>query len=94
MAGTLTRKVTRGQFQEYRWPFNVLAQGHQLSKDWWREATTGIEGVSGEHEVMTDAVKQCVEFVFRGWRYLPEPQLAIGRLVIGTVQKERGRPGI
>ena len=39
-----------------RWPFNVLAQGHQLSKDWWREATTGIEGVSGEHEVIVNSV--------------------------------------
>ncbi len=28
-----------------RWPFNVLAQAHQLSRDWWTEATTDIDGL-------------------------------------------------
>jgi polyhydroxyalkanoate synthase len=39
-----------------RWPFNVMAQAHQLSKDWWHEAAMGVEGVRDEHEVLVHAV--------------------------------------
>ncbi|GAA0604346.1 alpha/beta fold hydrolase [Craurococcus roseus] len=28
-----------------QWPYNLLAQSFLLAEDWWREATTGIEGV-------------------------------------------------
>ena len=33
-----------------RWPFNVFAQGHRLAKALATEATTGVDGVSKDHE--------------------------------------------
>ena len=27
------------------WPYNLLAQSFLLAEEWWREATTGVEGV-------------------------------------------------
>ena len=39
-----------------QWPFNVMAQAHQLSKDWWREAALGVAGVRDEHELLVHAV--------------------------------------
>jgi polyhydroxyalkanoate synthase len=33
-----------------RWPFNVLAHGHRLAKDFASEATTGVDGVRHDHE--------------------------------------------
>jgi polyhydroxyalkanoate synthase len=39
-----------------KWPFNVFAQMHQVSKDWWKDATIGVEGVRDEHEIMVHAV--------------------------------------
>ena len=33
-----------------RWPFNVFAQGHRLAKGLAAEATTGVDGVSKDHE--------------------------------------------
>jgi len=38
-----------------RWPFNVLAEAHQSSKDWLKEATLGVEGVRKEHEILVHA---------------------------------------
>ena len=33
-----------------KWPFNVLAHGHRLAKGLATEATTGVDGVSRDHE--------------------------------------------
>ena len=33
-----------------RYPFNLLAQSFLLTEDWWREATTGVRGVSRHNE--------------------------------------------
>jgi polyhydroxyalkanoate synthase len=33
-----------------RWPFSMLSQSWLLSREWWREATTDVSGVSLEHE--------------------------------------------
>jgi polyhydroxyalkanoate synthase len=32
------------------WPYNVMAQGFLLAQGWWDEATTGVRGVSQQHE--------------------------------------------
>jgi polyhydroxyalkanoate synthase len=41
----------RMQGEEWqRWPFDVLAHAHRLAKEIASEATTGVEGVSQEHE--------------------------------------------
>ena len=33
-----------------RWPFHALGRGHELTRAWIREATTGVDGVSRDHE--------------------------------------------
>ena len=43
-ASQLEQRVSGENWQ--RWPFNVLAQAHQVGKDWWQEATSGVAGVS------------------------------------------------
>lgn len=43
-----------------RFPFNLIQQAFLLQEDWWREATTGVHGVSAHHE-------QVVSFAARQW---------------------------
>jgi len=42
------------------WPFAWLEQGFLATEAWWREATTGVRGVTRHHE-------QLVEFYARQW---------------------------
>ena len=53
-ASTIERRMSGEAWQ--KWPFKVFAQAHQTSKDWWQEATTGIDGVRPEHEVMVNSI--------------------------------------
>ena len=32
------------------YPYNVLAQAHQLTRQWWQDAMTGVHGVTSAHE--------------------------------------------
>lgn len=69
-----------------RWPFKVLAQAHQTSKDWWKEATIGIEGVRSENEILVHAVAdQILDMVSPANFPLTNPE------VLRTTVKERGR---
>ena len=46
-ASQLERRVSGENWK--RWPFNVMAQAHQVGKDWLQEATHGVSGVSDSH---------------------------------------------
>jgi polyhydroxyalkanoate synthase len=43
-----------------RWPFDVMAQGFLASEAWWDAATTGVRGVTSQHE-------RQVRFLTRQW---------------------------
>ena len=53
-ASAIERRMSGDAWQ--KWPFNVFAQMHQTSKDWWKEATIGVEGVRSEHEILVHSV--------------------------------------
>ncbi len=83
LPGSDTRRMSSEAWQ--RWPFNVLARAHELGKEWAREATTGIEGVSREHE-------RIVEFLARQISELLSPANVplMNPDVIETTWRERG----
>ncbi|MEM1143678.1 MAG: alpha/beta fold hydrolase [Pseudomonadota bacterium] len=69
-----------------RWPFNVLAHAHQVGKDWWQEAATGVEGVREEHQIMVHAAADQILDLLSPANYpLTNPE------VLKTTWKERGR---
>ena len=53
-ASAIERRMSGEAWQ--KWPFSVFAQMHQTSKDWWKEATIGVEGVRSEHEILVHSV--------------------------------------
>jgi polyhydroxyalkanoate synthase len=82
-AGSDNRRMKSAAWQ--RWPFNVMAKGHELTKAWASELTTGIDGVRPEHEAF-------VEFLARQVAELLSPANvpALNADVIETTWQERG----
>lgn len=57
------------RFKAPQWqaaPYNWMAQGFLLTQAWWKEATTGVRGVSQHHE-------DVMEFVARQWLDMCSP---------------------
>lgn len=53
-ASKIERRMSGESWQ--KWPFKVFAQSHQVTKDWWLEASMGVEGVRSENEILVHAV--------------------------------------
>jgi polyhydroxyalkanoate synthase len=83
-ASTVERRMSGEAWQ--KWPFKVLAQAHQTSKDWWTEATIGIDGVRGDHEMVIHAVaEQILDMMSPANFPLTNPE------VLQETRKERGK---
>ena len=83
-ASSIERRVSGEAWQ--KWPFKVFTQAHQTSKDWWKEATTGVEGVRSEHEVLVHSVAdQILDMLSPANSALTNPE------VLQTTVKERGK---
>jgi polyhydroxyalkanoate synthase len=82
-ASGIERRMSGEAWQ--KWPFNVFAQMHQVSKDWWKDATRGIEGVRSEHEIMVHAVAdQILDMLSPANHPMTNPE------VLKTTIEERG----
>ena len=83
-ASSIERRMSSEDWR--RWPFNVLAEAHQTTKDWVKEATVGVEGVRSEHEVMVHAAADQVLDLLSPANYpLTNPE------VLKATWKQRGR---
>lgn len=83
-ASAIERRMSGEAWQ--KWPFKVFAQAHQTSKDWWKEATIGVEGVRGEHEVLVHSIAdQILDMVSPANIPVTNPD------VLQTTVKERGK---
>ena len=65
----------RGESWQH-WPYNVMYQGFLLNQQWWHNATTGVEGMTSQHEdVVSFAARQILD-VFSPSNYvLTNPEI-------------------
>ncbi|MGI9287214.1 MAG: PHA/PHB synthase family protein [Pseudomonadales bacterium] len=82
-ASAIERRMSGEAWQ--KWPFKVFAQSHQVTKDWWTEATMGIEGVRSDHEILVHSViERILDMISPANTPLTNPD------VIKTTVEERG----
>ena len=83
-ASKIERRMSGEAWQ--KWPFKVFAQAHQVSKDWFAEATMGVDGVRGDHEVVVHAVaEQILDMMSPANFPITNPE------VLGAIRKEKGK---
>ncbi len=83
-ASAIERRMSGERWQ--KWPFKVFAQGHQVTRDWWLEATMGVEGVRPDNEILVHSIiEQVLDMMSPANTPLTNPD------VLKTTVEERGK---
>ena len=48
------KRFSEAEWQQ--WPFNLIQQGFLLQQQWWDNATTGIDGVTRQHQAVVEFI--------------------------------------